>query len=80
MEASSYLGSSGPHHTPIPATGLGRPFPLHAPSEYTISTVVFLGAAILRSWAGPVAGVVTVLGAGWATGFGAEVGAGLGCT
>lgn len=80
MGESSYLGSLGPHHTPIPATALGPPFPLHAPSEYTISAAVFFGAAILGGCAGPGAGVVTVLGAGWATSFGAGVGAGLGCS
>ena len=32
-----YLGSSRPHHTPIPATEPALPFPLHAPSEYTTS-------------------------------------------
>jgi len=67
-----YLGSCGPHHTPIPATAPGFPFPLHAPSEHTISTVVFLGAAILGGWTGLGAGVAidvdTVWGAGLETG------------
>lgn len=44
----SYLGSFGPHHTPMPATAATVPFALHAPSEYTISAVVFLGAATHR--------------------------------
>ena len=47
-KVARYLGSLGPHHTPMPPAALGVPFPLHAPSEYTISTDVFLGAAILR--------------------------------
>lgn len=41
-----HLGSLGPHHTPIPPTALAVPFALQAPSEYTISTIVFFGAAI----------------------------------
>jgi len=64
-----YLGSCGPHHTPIPATGLDPPFPLHAPSEYTVSTVVFLGAAILRGWTGLCAGVVIAVDTDWGAGL-----------
>ena len=46
-EETLYLGSLGPHQTPTPAVAPRAPLDLHAPSEYTISTVVFLGAAIL---------------------------------
>ena len=65
----AYLGSSGAHHTPTPATARGPPFPLHAPSEYTISTVVFLGAAILGGWTVLGAGVVIAVDMGWGAGF-----------
>jgi len=76
---SQYLGSLGPHHTPIPPTALGVPFALHAPSEYTISTVVFLGGAILGTCAGgPSAGVVTVLDMDWGGGFEVNTRDGLG--
>ena len=56
-----YLGSPGPHHTLMPAMAQATPFPLHAQSEYMKSTVVFLGAAILRGLIGFGAGVVTAL-------------------
>lgn len=72
----AYLGSLGPHHTPIPAAGSmsGDPFPLHAPSEYTTSTVVSmggkssilgvvsLGGTIFKGGTGPGAGVATTSG------------------
>ena len=45
----------------MPAVARAAPFPLHAQSEYTISTVVFLGAAILGGLIGFGAGVVTAL-------------------
>ena len=64
-----YLGSFGAHHTPIPATAPRTPFPLHAPSEYTISTVVFLGAAILSGCTVCGAGVVMTVDMDWGTGF-----------
>ena len=57
----TYLGSFGPHHTPMPATALSVPFALHAPSEYTMSMVVFLGAAIRGGWTGFGVGVVRIL-------------------
>ena len=53
----------------MPATALGPPFPLHAPSEYTISTVVFLGAAILGGWTGVGAGVIIAADMDWGSGF-----------
>jgi len=63
-----FLGSFGAHHTPMPAVALRPPFPLHAPSEYTISTVVFLGAAILRGWTILGAGVGIAVDMDWGTG------------
>ena len=65
-----HLGSLGPHHTPIPLIALRVPFAIrHAPSEYTISIVVFSGAATT----GSSAGVFMVLDVDWSGGGGFEV-------
>jgi hypothetical protein len=39
VEKITYRGSSTPHHTPMPATDPGFPFPEHAPSVYTSSAI-----------------------------------------
>ena len=60
----------------MPPTAPDVPFALHAPSEYTTSTVVFLGAAILGGLTGPGAGEVAALDTGWGNGFGIVTGGG----
>lgn len=73
---AQYLGSLCPHHTPIPATALTPPFDLHAPSEYTISVVVFLGAEITGIRTGSGTAAVTTLDIDLGTGFETGIGGG----
>ena len=73
---AQYLGSLGPHHTPIPATASGPPFDLHAPSEYTMSVVAFFGAEMIGVRTGSGTTLATTLDIDRGTGFKAVAGGG----